>query len=92
MFKWLNKQGVESDDGFVVQCVDRFTIEYREGGHVMSVAIEAGMLAGKPCIIADPSAFRSWNSSTAELPTEEQLRIQRNFVAAMEFQGLAVDL
>ena len=30
MFKWLNKQGVEYDKGFIVQKVGRFTIEYRQ--------------------------------------------------------------
>src|SRR5262245_39999601 len=29
-FAWLNKQGVESNQGFVLQRVDRFTYEYRE--------------------------------------------------------------
>jgi hypothetical protein len=30
-FTWLNKQGVESDEGLVLQRVDRFAFEYREG-------------------------------------------------------------
>jgi hypothetical protein len=29
MFTYLNKQGVESDAGFVVQFTGRFTLEYR---------------------------------------------------------------
>lgn len=30
MFTWLNKQGVKSDQGFVVQSIDRFVIQYSE--------------------------------------------------------------
>lgn len=42
MSKWLNKQGVESETGFVVQITGRLTVEYREDGRVVVVACEDG--------------------------------------------------
>ena len=34
-FVWLNKQGVASDEGFVLQRVERFYFEYREANRRM---------------------------------------------------------
>lgn len=34
-FAWLNKGGVASDQGFVVQRVERYALEYREANRVM---------------------------------------------------------
>jgi hypothetical protein len=92
MFTWLNKQGVQSDRGFVVQCIDRFVIEYREGARVMSVLTEPGMYDGKFCVIVDPQAFRRWDDDPADvtIPLERQQEIFANFKEAMEFQNLAV--
>lgn len=40
MLKWLNKQGVESDKGFILQGMHRFYYHYTEGDHVMIVYVE----------------------------------------------------
>jgi len=92
MFTWLNKQGVKSDRGFVVQVINRFTIEYREGANTMSVPIELGMTDGKACIIVDPHAFARWNADPASvtIPLEKQKEIWANFREALEFQRVAV--
>ncbi len=37
MFTWINKQGVKSSKGFIVQSVARFKIEYREGNKCQSI-------------------------------------------------------
>jgi hypothetical protein len=51
MFKWLNKQGVRSDKGFVVQCTGRFEVEYREEKRRISIYVEPGYLGDKFCLI-----------------------------------------
>ncbi len=92
MFTWLNKQGVESDRGFVVQFVDRYTAEYREGTRKVTVEVEMGLPGGKPCIIISPNAFRRWDGDPPEaaLPPKKQQEILANFSEAIEFQGLAL--
>lgn len=40
MFKWLNKQGVESSRGFVLQSMHRFYYHYIEGDKKMQVFVE----------------------------------------------------
>lgn len=92
MFTWLNKQGVQSDRGFIVQSMDRFTIEYREGARKISVEVERGMLGDKPCVSILPSAFDRWDDDPEwkTIPPEEQDKMLANFTEAIEFQGLAV--
>lgn len=92
MFTWINKQGVRNEQGWVVQCVSRFEIEYREEGRVMTIASEPGMQAGNPCVIVASGSFSQWDQSLEPLSADEQSRIRANFVAAMEFQGVAVDI
>lgn len=89
-FKWLNLSGVESDEGFIVQSKDRFTIEYRVGPRFINVAVEQGESAGKPCVTIADDAFQSWSNSSEPISAAEQKRMFENFKAAMAFQGLAV--
>src|SRR5438270_2306530 len=88
MFTWLNKQGVQSDRGFVVQFTGRFSAEYRAGGRVAKLYVEDGTLEGQPCIIVDPDAFQHWDGEAARIPAEEQAQMFANLREAMEFQGL----
>ncbi|MGO8689460.1 MAG: hypothetical protein ACLQLG_07490 [Thermoguttaceae bacterium] len=93
MFKWLNKTGVESDRGFAVQSMDRFTIEYREGDRKIDIYVERGLLPdGKYCVTIEAAAFEHWNGDPewVTLPPEKQDEMLANFTEAMEFQGLAV--
>ena len=87
MFKWLNKQGVESDAGFVVQFTGRFTCEYREEGRILEIEVEDGLIGDKPCINIKRNAFAYWNSGTPISP-DLQAKMLQNFKDAMEFQGL----
>ena len=91
-FTWLNKQGVQSDQGYVVQVVDRFCVEYREANRVLSVEVEDGIKDGRYCLIVSPGCFSRWDEMQLHesLDGDEQARIERNFREAMEFQGLAV--
>jgi hypothetical protein len=89
MFRWLNKQGVESDHGFAVQRTGRFSAEYRDRGKVVTLDVESGLdYDDKPCVIVDPDAFQHWDGETAKIPPEEQAQMFENLREAMEFQGL----
>jgi hypothetical protein len=93
MFKWLNKQGVESDRGFVVQSVGRFAVDYREGDKKIEVYVERGCVeGGKPAVIVEGNSFERWDGDPewATLPLEKQDEMPTNFTEAMEFQGIAV--
>jgi 16S rRNA C967 or C1407 C5-methylase (RsmB/RsmF family) len=85
MFTWLNKQGVKSTDGFEVQFTGRFTAEYREGERVLVVDVEGG---ANGTISFDPKCFERWANSSVRNTAEEQARMIKNFLAALEFQGL----
>jgi hypothetical protein len=88
VFTWLNKQGVRSDRGFVVQFTGRFTAQYRDEGKVVTLDVEDGLLGGQPCISVDPDAFEHWDGETKKIPPPEQARMFQNLREAMEFQGL----
>jgi hypothetical protein len=92
MFTWLNKQGVQSDVGFIVQFTGRFTCEYREGSRIIELEVESGFLGDRPCINIKRDVFARWTDAgfEAEIPEAQQVRRRQNFQAAMEFQGLAV--
>ncbi len=90
MFTWLNKQGVKSDKGFIVQSVGRFTIEYRENSKCISIEVDNGRLPdGRFCEIVSPDAFFKWDDGTL-ISEERQKEILKNFTDAMEFQNIGV--
>jgi hypothetical protein len=89
MFTWINKQGVKSDQGFEVQSIDRFSIEYRECGKVLTIHVEHGFCGG-PCVLIDDDAFNFWDGSKVLISPAEQRRLLYNFTEAMKFQGIGV--
>ena len=93
-FRWLNKMGVESDDGFVVQFIGRFSLEYRESGRVLKLYVENGRIEnGLRCQIIDPTSVVRWDGPLSEaIPEEEKSRIFGNIARACEFQGLKLVL
>jgi hypothetical protein len=92
MFTWLNKQGVRSDRGFVVQFTGRFSAEYRDQGKVLKFYVEDGTVGGQPAILVDPDAFQHWDGETATIDPDEQLKMFRNLREAVEFQGLKLSI
>lgn len=91
MFKWLNKQGVESEKGFIVQAVSRFVIEYRQYSKTISLQVEVDFDSNtdKVTVIVHESSFRKWDDGeTITLP--KQTEIIQNFKDAMEFQDIGV--
>jgi hypothetical protein len=90
MFKWLNKQGVESNKGFIVQVVSRFVIEYSQYSKKISVPIEIDYGAGgNVVVIVHKPSFEHWDDGDILLP-EKKSEIMLNFKGAMEFQGITV--
>lgn len=87
MFTWLNKQGVQSDRGFVVQFTGRFTAEYRDQSRIVSLDVESGLSEGKQCIILSPDAFDRWDDGTP-IPATQRSSLFQNIKDALEFQGL----
>ena len=85
MFSWINKQGVRSSDGFEVQFTGRWTAEYREGTRYLVVDIEG---TGDGVIDFDSNAFGQWANSSITNSPADQARLHKNFVAALEFEGL----
>ena len=85
MFRWLNKQGVESDEGFSVQFTGRFTADYREGAKRITVDVEGGPNGN---LMYTRSCFRTWAHPHWELNEEDQERVVQNFREALRFQGL----
>jgi len=90
MLTWLNKQGVKSDKGFVVQSVSRFTIEYRESGKVIPLTVERGLQSGgKACVYIYLDDLEKWSDGTI-ISKDQQKIILQNFKDAMKFQGVDV--
>ena len=85
MFTWMNKQGVRSDEGFEVQFTGRFTAEYREGKKYLFVEVES---SGNGLIDFASEAYAKWANSSIKNGPEDQARMRKNFLAALEFQGL----
>ena len=90
-FTWVGKQGVRSSDGFEVQSVGRFELEYREGGQVITIPVEHGSFGGGSSVSIPANAFEFWDKYRAPNSKERQTEILRNFVAAMAFQGITVE-
>lgn len=88
MFEWLNSQAVRSDLGFEVESIDRSSIQYREGCVSLNIEVENGFVDSKPCIIFDKQQFEVVDGEM--VPIVERDRMIKNFVDAMDFQGLAV--
>ncbi len=90
MFKWLNKQGVESDRGFIVQAISRFVIEYRQQSKKISVHVEMNNVTdGEVSIIVHKSSFMCWDDGS-HIAENEQVQIIKNFKDAMNFQDIDV--
>ncbi|QLH42396.1 MAG: hypothetical protein HWD59_06540 [Coxiellaceae bacterium] len=90
MFTWINKQGVKSDKGFVVQSVGRFTIQYIDKLKVISIEVERGFLPNRRlCVNITKNAFEKWDDGTPILK-EKQAEILQNFKEALKFQDIEV--
>jgi len=76
-FRWLNKQGVESSDGFVFQRMDRFYYHYIRAGSPLKIIVEPGVNA------EDISS-----KSLEVLSPETQAAVKRDIAQALDFMGV----
>jgi hypothetical protein len=81
MLTWLNKQGVESADGFVWQRMDRYFYHYIEGERVLKVEVEPG-------IHHEDVHVSSLADSQPPISQSDQTRIRANISAALDFMGI----
>jgi len=96
-FVWLNKQGVASDQGFVVQRVERFVVEYREANRTMRLegeSIVGGLEPGQFGF----GFYHTWRYAQWESPycgfsisDRDRERIVQNIKDAMAFMGGKVE-
>jgi len=92
-FRWLNKQGIESDQGFVLQRVDRYSYEYREGDRTLRLDGESmfsGLGSASFGFSFDPGwRTATWQSPKGAIPISDrdQERIVQNIKDAMAFMG-----
>jgi len=90
-FQWLNKQGVASSAGFVLQSMHRYFYHYVEGPRLLKVIVE-------PCRDATTGVYyeeisgaslQAWSQpSGAVLSEHEQVRVRSNVEAALTFMGI----
>ncbi|WP_396615431.1 hypothetical protein [Lysobacter soli] len=85
-FRWINKQGVESADGFVVQRSGRFTEEYRENDRSITIDVESGLSGGRHVVSYRRRSFDAWSSDLLE-----RQRVIDNYRAALRFMGSVPD-
>lgn len=91
MFIWLNKQGVKSDKGFIVQSISRFVIKYTETMGGIDITVEDGFKDGKHFVYVYDKEFYQW-SDGRKISEEKKSQILNNFIAAMAFQGIGVEV
>jgi hypothetical protein len=91
MFEWINKQGVRSTNGFVVQSTGRWSMEYREGDHILEFPVsdedfdsERGKIIMKVRI--DP--FPTWQPPGEFITEERRREIIENIRDALVFEDL----
>ena len=76
-FRWLNKQGVESSDGFVLQRVDRFHYHYIRAGNHLKIIVEPGV-----------NAEEISSNSLETLSPEMQASVKCDLIQALDFMGI----
>ena len=90
MFKELNKQGIQSDEGYIVQFVGRFEVEYRDGDKYISIYVEPGRSSsGSLSLIIGKGAFEKW-ANNIPISEEQQKTILANFTKAINYFGMEV--
>jgi hypothetical protein len=76
-FRWLNKQGVESSDGFVFQRMDRFYYHYIRAGSLLKIIVEPG-------VNTEEISSESLNTLSPEMQTI----VKRDIIQALDFMGI----
>jgi len=82
-FKWLNKQGVESSEGYVLQRMHRFYYYYTEGECVMQIDVESSI----KCTVIYMDQKAKWlpPHDSETIQPQRLADIQRKVSAALDF-------
>lgn len=67
-------------------------MEYREGRRIKVIDFEPVVVAGRSGVGIKANTFERWDNSSVPNSPAEQERLLRNFRAAMEFQGMEVEV
>ena len=86
MFTWLNKQGVASDAGYILQRMHRFFYYYQEGDYVLQINVEPGSDCEEIFFSKNPQ----WNvpHHLVSIDCEKLKNIQQNIEEALIFMGI----
>ena len=89
-FRWLNKQGVECDAGFVLQSMDRYYYHYVEAGKTLKVTVEPCRESGRYFEEISLSSLSTWHAPHhgLSLSLQEQARIKANITEALRFMNI----
>ena len=87
MFYWLNKCGVESETGFVVQIIGVDLLSYRENGRKIDFYTETYQSGGVLYLDLWRTKLASWESGVKiSEPSQEQ--ILNNIRSALKFMEI----
>jgi hypothetical protein len=96
-FVWLNKQGVASDQGFVLQSVARYAFEYREANRTMRLEGES-IVGGLGTASFGFGFYPGWRNARWQPPfsavpvsDDDRNRIVQNIKEAMAFMSGKVE-
>jgi len=86
MFDWINKQGVKSNEGYVVQQIHRFYFYYIEGERVLKVFVEP--IKNGIEIILEPRPKWEPPSSADQITEAKSVEIENRILDALKFMGI----
>ena len=85
-FTWLNKQGVESDGGFILQRMHRYYYHYIVADHVMLVKVEPG-IKDEQILLASLSTWQPPHDTEA-INSDAKNKIRSHIAAALDFMKI----
>ncbi len=85
-FTWLNKQGVESDSGFVLQRMHRFFYHYIEADHVIQVKVEPD-IKGERILLSSLSKWQPPHEGDV-ITDAARVKIRADIVTALGFMKI----
>jgi hypothetical protein len=93
-FRWINKQGVETESGVVIQFTGRHSLEYRSRRGKIKIHIEDGGTDTKPLIIVHERSIDRWSGGIfgMKVTDAERRAVIEVLREALAFQGLGLTL
>lgn len=85
-FTWLNKQGVQSDGGFILQRMHRYYYHYIDGDHIIRVKVEPGSNR-EQILLSSLSAWEPPHDGET-IGTSIESKIRDNIAAALGFMKI----